>query len=262
VEDFERVKAALIRDTDKVVTYDKREFLNKAGFTKLSMAFGISTEIVDQRIDYDGDGNIVGAWAKVRAIAANGRFAEGAGYNSILEPRYTRTRDDDRNPPRYRRGDPVPGSREKVMHDLPATAVTRARNIALGALFPGNVVSWEEVDAGSGYHPIEPEEEPTRAASGGQQTYAKASPYKPASANQLATIAKLSRLLGHPEEPDADMTSAEASERITQLSAEYNSRKNAPKGASGNGKSDVSRTNGESRTQPSAEAAGDQEPLL
>lgn len=53
----------------------------------------------------------------------------------------------------------------------------------------------------------------------------KASPYKPASANQLATIAKLSRLLGTPEEPSEDMTSAEASERITDLSRAYNERK-------------------------------------
>jgi len=53
----------------------------------------------------------------------------------------------------------------------------------------------------------------------------KASPYKPASANQLATIAKLSRLLGQPQEPSEDMTSAEASERITELSREYNERK-------------------------------------
>jgi hypothetical protein len=55
----------------------------------------------------------------------------------------------------------------------------------------------------------------------------KASPYKPASANQLATIAKLSRLLGDAEEPSENMTSAEASERITDLSREYNERKGA-----------------------------------
>jgi hypothetical protein len=58
----------------------------------------------------------------------------------------------------------------------------------------------------------------------------KASPYKPASANQLATIAKLSRLLGRPEEADENMTSADASERITELSREYNERKsNSPR---------------------------------
>jgi len=64
----------------------------------------------------------------------------------------------------------------------------------------------------------------SHAASDGPD-FPKASPYKPASANQLATIAKLSRLLGHPEEPNEDMTSAEASERITDLSREYNERK-------------------------------------
>jgi hypothetical protein len=53
----------------------------------------------------------------------------------------------------------------------------------------------------------------------------KASPFKPASANQLATVAKLSRLLGRPEELVDGMTSAEASDRITELSREYNERK-------------------------------------
>ncbi len=59
----------------------------------------------------------------------------------------------------------------------------------------------------------------------------KASPYKPASANQLATIAKLSRLLGQPEEPAANLTSADASERITELSREYNERKGTRRSA-------------------------------
>jgi hypothetical protein len=58
--------------------------------------------------------------------------------------------------------------------------------------------------------------------------FSRAYPPKPASANQLATIAKLSRLLGRPEEPNDDMTSAEASERITELSREYNERKATP----------------------------------
>jgi hypothetical protein len=49
----------------------------------------------------------------------------------------------------------------------------------------------------------------------------------------LATIAKLSRLLGVPEQPDESMTSAEASERITELSRDYNERKGNPEGARG-----------------------------
>lgn len=61
----------------------------------------------------------------------------------------------------------------------------------------------------------------------------QASPHRPASANQLATIAKLSRLVGEPEEPSESMTSAEASERITELSREYNERKGSPEASRG-----------------------------
>ncbi|MGH2447839.1 MAG: hypothetical protein ACRDFS_04470 [Chloroflexota bacterium] len=50
---------------------------------------------------------------------------------------------------------------------------------------------------------------------------------KPATTNQVATIAKLSRLVGE-DEPDFEgMTSAEASEHITELSHMYNDRKTA-----------------------------------
>jgi hypothetical protein len=59
----------------------------------------------------------------------------------------------------------------------------------------------------------------------------KASPYKPASANQLATIAKLSRLVGVEEEPTEGLTAAEASERITELSRLYSERKGATRTA-------------------------------
>jgi hypothetical protein len=69
-------------------------------------------------------------------------------------------------------------------------------------------------------------DEPGQVAAESQEPYRadfpKASPYKPASANQLATIAKLSRLLGQPEPADESMTSAQASERITELSRLYN----------------------------------------
>jgi hypothetical protein len=66
-----------------------------------------------------------------------------------------------------------------------------------------------------------------RADDTSQSDFPKASPFKPASANQLATIAKLSRLVGQAEQPSDDLTSAEASERITELSRQYNERKGA-----------------------------------
>jgi hypothetical protein len=46
-----------------------------------------------------------------------------------------------------------------------------------------------------------------------------------ASSHQLNTIEKLARLLGRPETADPDQTSKEASDRITDLSHEYNERK-------------------------------------
>lgn len=84
----------------------------------------------------------------------------------------------------------------------------------------------------------EPNADAPREAEGGvreaeepyRPDFPKASPYKPASANQLATIAKLSRLLGYPDTP-GEMTSAEASERITNLSREYNERKGTRRSA-------------------------------
>jgi hypothetical protein len=59
----------------------------------------------------------------------------------------------------------------------------------------------------------------------------KASPYKQASANQLATIAKLERLLGTDRTETQDMTSAEASDRITELSRTYNESKGKARSA-------------------------------
>lgn len=53
----------------------------------------------------------------------------------------------------------------------------------------------------------------------------QASTFKPSSANQIATIVKLSRLIGQPEDAPESMSSAEASERITVLSHQYNEMK-------------------------------------
>jgi hypothetical protein len=114
-------------------------------------------------------------------------------------------------------------------------AETRAKARALRDAVNVGVTAIEELgdmDANSSFS--EPRTQSLGATSfnEGSESYRadipKASPYKPASANQLATIAKLSRLLGQAEEPNESMTSAEASERITDLSREYNERKGTP----------------------------------
>jgi hypothetical protein len=128
-------------------------------------------------------------------------------------------------------GDASPGNvgRPIVPH-IVRMAETRAKARAMRDAVNIGVTALEELGDLDEQHADEPRRDGFESAvaetSEGYRTdFPKASPYKPASANQLATVAKLSRLLGRPEEPSEDMTSAEASERITDLSREYNERK-------------------------------------
>src|SRR4051812_48498469 len=111
---------------------------------------------------------------------------------------------------------------------LVGTAEVRAKARALRAAVNVGLIAVEELG--------DSHDEPSKTAARTRSISRESSePYrtdtpksaiqKPASANQLATIAKLSRLLGHAEQPSAEMTSTDASERITELSKEYNERK-------------------------------------
>lgn len=131
-------------------------------------------------------------------------------------------------------GDAAPNNVNRmIVPHLVRMAETRAKARALRDAINVGVTALEEL--GDLEESVSGTPQPARQVARAAETqesyrtdFPKASPHKPASANQLATIAKLSRLLGHPEEPDASMSSADASERITELSQEYNDRKGAP----------------------------------
>lgn len=122
-----------ILTSDDMQRVGDREFVKRAGFQKLAAAYGVSTEIVSLNVetskDTDGDELMV-ARAVVRATHPTGRHAEGDGACSSHEKR-------------FRRG------AEKIDHDLPATAVTRATNRAISNLVAFGTVSAEEAEADS-----------------------------------------------------------------------------------------------------------------
>lgn len=111
-------------------------FIKRSGYTKLATFYKLSTEILTVEVVHDDEneewpGKPLRAHALVRATHPNGRYADGDGSCAATEPRF-----------RNQKG------REKLEHDLHATAVTRAFNRAVSTLVGFGSVSAEEADAG------------------------------------------------------------------------------------------------------------------
>jgi hypothetical protein len=92
-------------------------FVKKSGWRKVAVAFGLSVEIVSDRVERDRGGTIRRATAVVRATAPNGQSFDGDGHCSSDEP--------------WLRG---ASDRPTIEHDVRATATTRAANRAIASL--------------------------------------------------------------------------------------------------------------------------------
>lgn len=136
----------LLDDTDFQKIGD-RKFPKKSAWRKLSVAMGVTLEIVDRIHSRDNAGRIISSEFVVRATAPNGRFADGWGSCNVFERCCQQ---------------PCPKAKwnshnccpedcsgrvhfSHAEHDVPATGETRAKNRAASDLFGMGEVSAEEI---------------------------------------------------------------------------------------------------------------------
>lgn len=139
----------ILEDSDRQIISGK-PFTKRSGWRKLSCAYNVQTEIVSKEVHRDEEGRVIWAEFVVKAIAPNGRYAEGEGSygrKSKCCPQGCSKGGKHKHCPTDCDGwrhfsDPV--------HDIAATAHTRAVNRACADLFGLGEVSAEEIgDAGA-----------------------------------------------------------------------------------------------------------------
>ena len=128
MSEYQDLCVALLDDNDWQTIQGKR-FAKRSAWRKLAVAYGVSFELKDRELIWGEDGELIAAEFVVRAVAPNGRYADGWGACSVKE----------RNAGR------------KATHDIPATAETRAKNRAAADLFGMGEVSAEEIDRNAMY---------------------------------------------------------------------------------------------------------------
>lgn len=138
METYQEISKALINPGEDLQTIHTktgpRTFPKRSALQKIANAYRVSTQIVSREVERGGDGQILRCSVVVRAIHPDGRFSEGDGVCSRDEERFATSGD-------------------KIEHDLPATAVTRATNRAISNLVAFGAVSAEEVEADVGNEP-------------------------------------------------------------------------------------------------------------
>ena len=143
---YQEISQALIDPAEDLQTIrtkaGPRTFPKRSALQKLANAYRVSTEILQRHTTHNDDGQLIRCDAIVRATHPDGRHADGDGACAASEERFAR------------------GGAEKIDHDLPATAVTRATNRAISNLIAFGAVSAEEAEAGEGGAPTSQEPAP------------------------------------------------------------------------------------------------------
>ena len=123
LEQFKKLKTSVLSPEDTVIIEGK-PFIKRSGWRKIALAFNVSTEIVS--IEHEKLENDYIVRVRARATAPNGRISEGIAACSKSE---------------------FTGKREKMgtVHNIEATASTRAINRAISDLVGGGEVSAEEI---------------------------------------------------------------------------------------------------------------------
>jgi hypothetical protein len=101
---------------------EQARFKKKSAWRKLNVAFNVDTQLVSEEVTRDDAGHIVRAHVVARAIAPNGRYADGIGVCDRGERGFS-----------------------KPEHDILATAHTKATNRASSDLYGMGEVSAEEM---------------------------------------------------------------------------------------------------------------------
>jgi hypothetical protein len=107
-----------------------QKFVKKSGWRKIAAWFNLSIELIADEVERDEQGEVCRSKVWARAVAPNGRFADGDGYCDAAESRFSGPR----------------GNKSKIENDLRGTATTRAVNRAISNLVGMGAVSAEEMD--------------------------------------------------------------------------------------------------------------------
>lgn len=132
---YQELCAAVLEPADWIGRPGEPEsFVKKSGWMKLARFYSVTVELVGEtKLERDEEGRLIRASARARATdPRDGRVAEAGGAAGRNERRFQSA-----------------GGRQKIEHDLPASAETRAANRAISNLVGFGAISAEEVDAPS-----------------------------------------------------------------------------------------------------------------